>query len=286
MGDMIRQNGKFELEIAIDEKSPVPVMFQLYRSIIESFFSLRPSPGMKMPSERKISDTFKINRYTVHSVYQQLEYEGWLERYEKQRGSFISRKARKRYMPSAPCIGIVLPISFSVFLKKNGFMSTDYFKGIIDRAGEKNFSTMIINLPDPDEELTAIQEWLDGLVTQIAGMVYFGERRIENDLPLEMLMKCDLFPQFCISANAHIGHLHSVLTDISQGAGEALKLLIQYGHRSIAFLQILPNPSKYIENEAVSRMDQFIKIAQKAGWTCVKHQWRWKRVLRRNWRKM
>ena len=69
----------FEPNFSLDELSITPLREQLVQQVKNSVTYLRPLPGTKIISERKVALNCQINRKTVHQAYEQLIADGILE---------------------------------------------------------------------------------------------------------------------------------------------------------------------------------------------------------------
>jgi GntR family transcriptional regulator len=75
----------------LDKKSPIPVYYQL-KTILQKKIQNNDYPeGGLIPSEREMSETFKISRMTVRQALNQMVAEGLLIR-EKGRGTFVAKR--------------------------------------------------------------------------------------------------------------------------------------------------------------------------------------------------
>jgi len=74
--------------------SPIPLYYQLYRIIKEKIDSLDYVEGGKIPSENKLSETYKIGRPTVRQALECLMRDDLLEK-RKGSGTFVKPKRKE-----------------------------------------------------------------------------------------------------------------------------------------------------------------------------------------------
>ena len=223
-------------EIVIDKNSPEPFHFKLYKTLKKIIIKHRLEEGYALPSERQLSNKFELNRNTVHRAYKTLQDEGFVSNRAGSRGLFISEDAKNLYQPSFPCIGILLTCSFSDFMSRGNKLGMNYLSGVVDRANELNHSTMIVNLPHLATSKEKVLEWRDDLISRLSGVIYFGDRNIENDFAFESLVTYKNLPHVFISANSTHTNVSSVVADVHSGGMAAAELLRENGHRKIGML--------------------------------------------------
>ncbi|GAB3062361.1 hypothetical protein GCM10027286_27550 [Virgibacillus ainsalahensis] len=75
----------------IDKHSPIPIYYQLEEQIKNFIQSENLAPGDILPSEREMSEKYKINRMTVRQAINNLVAQGLVYR-QKGRGTFIAEE--------------------------------------------------------------------------------------------------------------------------------------------------------------------------------------------------
>ncbi len=73
----------------IDKNYPLPIYFQLKELLREKIASGEWEPGDMVPSERELSEQYKISRMTARQALSELAIEGLLRR-EQGRGTFVA----------------------------------------------------------------------------------------------------------------------------------------------------------------------------------------------------
>lgn len=81
------------INLELDRKSGVPLYIQLKHSIMDLIKAGSLKVGIKMPTERELSQKLKVSRNTVSSAYKELEQEGVLKSYQG-RGTFVAEEAK------------------------------------------------------------------------------------------------------------------------------------------------------------------------------------------------
>jgi GntR family transcriptional regulator, arabinose operon transcriptional repressor len=231
-------------EIVIDKNSPEPFHLQLYKTLKKIIVKHRLEAGCALPSERQLSNKFELNRNTVHRAYQTLQDEGFVSSRPGSRGLFISEDAKNLYQPSFPCIGILLTCSFSDFVSKGSKLGMNYLSGVVDRANELNYSTMIVNLPHINTSKEKVLEWRNDLISRLSGVIYFGDRGIENDFAFESLVTYKNLPHVFVSANSTHTNVSSVIADVRSGGMAAAEFLRENGHSRVGMILPMLAPKR------------------------------------------
>lgn len=254
-------------ELEIDKHSPEPLHLQLYNALKETIIKHRLEPGFAVPSERQLSTQFKINRNTVHRAYETLHNEGFLTSRPGSRGLYISDDAKDKYQPSFPCIGILLTCSFSDFVSKGNRLGMNYLSGVVDRANELNHSTMIVNLPPVGTSRADIQEWRNNLFSRLNGVIYFGDRCLDDDYAFESMVTYTPLPQVFVSGFSPHKNVSSVYADVRSGGMAAAELLRENGHRKVGI--VIPNINYEKKwgflNASLNRKEEMIECFRHCG---------------------
>ena len=78
-------------ENKINKNIPIPLYYQLKELIMQEIENENYKGGSMIPTEKEISDFYKISRTTVRQAITELVQEGWLYRV-KSKGTFVSTK--------------------------------------------------------------------------------------------------------------------------------------------------------------------------------------------------
>lgn len=83
----------------LDKKSPLPIYYQLKEILREKISSEEWKPGTMIPSERELSEQYKISRMTARQALGELTREGLLYR-EKGKGTFVAQPKMQQALNS------------------------------------------------------------------------------------------------------------------------------------------------------------------------------------------
>jgi len=244
-------------EVILDKDSAAPLHLQLCEKITELIIRQRPKAGTRLVSERKLADKLEVDRSTVHRAYTQLLKENIFQEIPPSRSLFISNEAQKKLQKPFPNIGIILPCKFSEFINDKKAYRLQYMNGIIDRAGELEYSTMIITLPPLDSTLAYVKEWKKHTMERITGVIHMGDRDRSDDSALKMLIEDSHIIQVFISGFSKHPHIRSVIGDIESGIISVAECLREFGHRNLCFIteEVKPNPKLPYIYESTLRLE-------------------------------
>ena len=226
----------------LDKSSSEPLHLQLGRAIRLQIRQMRPEPGMRLISERKLAEKLQLDRSTVHRAYIELIKDGVIEQQPPKKGFFISSEAHSKLKQPFPTIGVVLPVKFSDYINEAVQVQLSYLNGIIDHAAKFECSVMMIQLPDADKHIEYINDWMKHVGERLDGIIHLGDRGLENDLPLETLLNNTTIPQVFISGFSNRSYIASVVGDYHAGALAAAEYLCELGHKNIGTVSYYPEP--------------------------------------------
>jgi len=219
-------------EIKIDRNSPEPLFWQIASELRRIAGENMLSGPVGLPSERKLAALLGVDRSTVNKAFDELSAAGLITRTSPRKMQWNTGKLRKKLQPFAN-VGIILPGKFSGQVEEDYQVPLQYFKGIIDRASEKQVSTIMITLPDANTPSAKIDEFIAGLSGRLAGIIHLGDRSIPLDSPLRKLMRCEYLPQVIISADTKYSNIMQILPDIRPGVQALAARLKKSGLKSV-----------------------------------------------------
>jgi len=79
-----------QIDYDIDKDNPVPFYYQIQKRIIEAIENSVWKPGELIPSERELSNSFKVSRITTRKALERLMIEGYIKKI-KGRGATIAK---------------------------------------------------------------------------------------------------------------------------------------------------------------------------------------------------
>ena len=195
-------------QICIDRESGELLYIQLVREICRLIREINPEKYDVLPSERFLCQQLDVNRSTVHKAYEELENSGivW-RRPDKSLMPYLS--ARKNLEGYLRAIGIVLPHRFSQYINEQPH-ALRLFEGIFDRAAERNYAVLMLELPAPDASEAERRDFICRRLQDLTGILLIGDRGYENDPMLDDLFNYSGIPYVAICGEVHLPHIGSV----------------------------------------------------------------------------
>ena len=259
-------------DIFLDPGLPEPLYLQLAEQLHERIRS-HIGECCRLPSLRTLADSVKCDRSTAAKAYAELERRK-VAAYTSAYKFYAMPDARKSRSPF-PNIGVIIPRRFSDYIRIDDYnrFITSYIAGIIDRAAEKNISTLMLQLPPPDAPPEEVDDFLENIALRLDGTIHLGARNYADDPPLKKLFNDNRIPQVMISAtpgkNSNIG---CVLADIGPALRRLAASFMQNGIRETALvmwlpMENLPGENPYVNYEAASRCLRMKKILNECGFS-------------------
>ncbi len=216
----------------IDRDSPLPKHFQLGEAIKDHILQTGMVEGDLIPSERMLSETFDVSRFTVRRAISDLVKEGVLRR-EGRRGAFVNkipmasawqRGSRRRLL------GVVIPDIEDFFAARlvNGMDSLSHQMGYSIALGRSD--------EDPERAKQQIERLL---AEQVAGLVMVpvaGDNYEEANLSILAMVRAAGTPFVLIDRYVEGSIADTVVSDNFDGAYRCTEHLIGLGHKRIAYL--------------------------------------------------
>ena len=223
-------------EIHLDRKRPDQIYYQLAEALADMILSGRLPGRSVLPSIQKLSDEIGISRTTVRKAYSELLNRGLVLKkspYRCQVGTLEKFAGKEPF----PCIGIVMPCSFSRLVKMPDCApSFSYISGIFDAAMENQLSTTMLELPDIHSSRQEIESYNDNLSKRLIGLIHIGDRLNYPDHPLEAVLKNRSLPQVFIAGIPKMENVGAVLCDDMYAAKMRAQEFQKMNHRHIGFL--------------------------------------------------
>lgn len=222
--------------IALDHSSPVPLHHQLAECIMRALRQSRVTAETAIPPMLTLAGELGLNRDTVRKAYAALEEADVIRRSDGGRILYVSDAFIKSCSAqSLTAVGMVLPSRMESLLRLPGNPALSVVSGIIDGASDLGFSAMVVPLPEADDELARLSDWLRTMVSKLNGLIYLGEdSHHSHDKAFEILLAEKSLPQVFISGHRFREHLGIVNVDVVNAADEAVAHLHELGHRSFA----------------------------------------------------
>ena len=264
---------KFIPEIILDHASLIPLRTQIVSAFRREIVRLRLSAGMKIVSERQLTETLGINRNTVHQAYEQLTQEGFLaDSPLRGGGKLISIQAAEHYRIPFPMLNLTLPYKLSEQLKCNNPQAMAIIAGIIDRATELGISVNFMALPDPELSPEDIREYFKRFLPHSIGYVTLGHRIKEFDPVFAELLACRTLPHVFVSGRSKLPHISSVSVDLEPGVRAMLEHLRNLGHRRLGVIAAFHGSNPQFINVAFDRGSFIRKLANEYEMETVSYE--------------
>ena len=250
----------FEPNFSLDVLSIIPLREQLVQQIKNSITYLRPLPGTRIISERKVALNCQINRKTVHQAYEQLISDGILVE-GPGRGLCVSNQARSLCRHPFASICLVLPYTFHEYLQTTQLTKLGYVSGIMDRATQLGVSIYIATLPAINTPKEILDEWINSLVMRNIGIIDLGPRLLEEDIVWRRMLSCPL-PHVMVTQISSLPNLSCVIVDYEESFIECLNTLKALNHKNLVTITSVKEdrPVKYCSED---RIFIFEKLAKK-----------------------
>jgi DNA-binding LacI/PurR family transcriptional regulator len=175
--------------------------------------------GAKLPAESELVRQLEVSKLTVHRALRELAREGLLKRIERV-GTFVQGErgtAQKR-------IGLVLPTV-------NGFLEIEMLAGLRCGLGDLDQIVLYSSFDDPVAEAEILARIRD----EVDGMLVLPTCHPRNTEALRKLHASG-FPLVCIDRLPTSGGLWGVATANYEATKEAMRSLLDRGHRRIMYL--------------------------------------------------
>ncbi|MBO5760295.1 MAG: GntR family transcriptional regulator [Lentisphaeria bacterium] len=238
----------FEPEIRVDNTSSIPLHRQISDILQNALEHNHVEAGMRFPSILTMAKKYGLNRDTVRKAYNTLEMKNILERDQTGRNLFISSsflegKSRK----PLTAIGIALPDTLLSVLNSSSQLPLRIVAGIMDTASLHGIASMIVPLPQDNQESCAFEQWKQDILPMLSGLIYLGEsRENSHNKAFDFLLSRKDLPQVFIGGEAFQEHLGTVELDQEGAIRSVVDSLAELGHRKFAlFGADIPRRQKF-----------------------------------------
>ncbi|GGP07674.1 GntR family transcriptional regulator [Oceanobacillus sojae] len=224
---------------------------KIYLDVIEEIRSGNLKIGDKLPTEKAMSEKYKVSRITTKKALDLLAQEKIIERFQG-KGSFVSsghiknqeskKEASVKALPHlSGLVGLIIPDFSDVFGLKQ-------VKMIEEKCSEYNYHLVIKRtLGYAEEEKKAINslvdKGLDGLIIIPAHGTHYNHdllRLVVDKYPLVLL---DRYIKGIPASSVHINNQKATIM--------AIKYLLEKGHRELAFISPPKEGASSIEEREI-----------------------------------
>jgi len=249
------------LKITVDKTDPIPIYYQIVKSISEEVSKNHVLNNTLLPSERLIAEQLGVNRGTIRKAYSRLVSERIIKR-EGKRRIFIS-PGKKNI--TSNIIGLVLPMDLSFYVQNKVWITFDYISGVMDASKESNCSVNLISFPSLSKNKESVKKWFENIkMTGLGGLIYLGPRTHEKDPALEMLMTLKI-PRVFVSGHCTEENFEAVKGDEKIGMQAAVEHLMELGHERIGVIGLTASKFSVFIFNAFYRTESFVSVLKKNG---------------------
>lgn len=254
-------------EITLFPELPEPLYLQLADRLHER---IKCHSGEKcgLPSLRTLAAAVGCDRSTASKAYGELERRKVISRFSSYK--FCALPDARNFRNPFPNIGVVIPRRFSDYVRVeeyNHFIPS-YIAGIIDRAAEKNISTLMLQLPPPEAPAEKVEEFLENIALRLDGTIHLGSRSYQHDPPLKKLFDDRRIPQVMISAIPHKNPaIGCVIADITPALQQLTAEFRNSGIRDVALMVWHFHGNRYVKYEASTRYLRMKTVLEENGFS-------------------
>lgn len=201
---------------------------QVYSAIKKDILSGKYKIGDRVPSEKELSDQFKVSRITSKRALESLEKDGIVYR-QKGKGTFVSEKWEDALLATKkqkkPLIGLILT-NFDDTYGSKIISSIEY------ATSETAFVILKRSFGSPEKEESILKELLsievDGIIIYPAQAEHYSSEILK--------MVVDKFPFVLIDRSFKGVAASSVSTDNVEAAKKGVEYLFKLGHKNIGVI--------------------------------------------------
>ncbi|MGE5549482.1 MAG: GntR family transcriptional regulator [Bacteroidota bacterium] len=203
-----------------------PTLCEQVKDYLRAEIMERLSPGERIPSEHELSRQFKVSRTTTRNALRDLYNEGIITRIQG-KGTFVAE--RKHWGNSAAKDGAARQVIFMVQMQ-TVYNEFQMIAGASQYLHERGYDlTVKIANYKRDAEREVL---LGAMETGKAGIIAYPYNK--NDDIVERILKAR-FPYVEVDCYTEEVPTSRVITDNYAGAYDAVRHLVELGHRRIAF---------------------------------------------------
>ncbi len=155
----------------IDPENPLPLYYQVYRSLVERIEAGEFSDGKPLPPERQLTEEYSVSRITIIKALSELKQEGRVEG-KVGRGTFVIQRAPYDAVPEAR--NILKAITFVCRLISHPYMGL-IASGIAHIAEHHSFYLHIMSSYENQGQHPELQQVVIEMASNISGaIIYLG----------------------------------------------------------------------------------------------------------------
>ncbi|MGA2975095.1 MAG: GntR family transcriptional regulator [Spirochaetia bacterium] len=240
----------------VDREDRTPLYIQVYERLLKEIQEGRFEKGAYLPSEKDLGDLFGVDRQTVRRSLGILVKEGTVQK-RPGLGSIVADGAELRVSRSSSrVLSLVFPTSPTAIER-----ITEPFQSRLFSAIEAESATRGVGLQyqtiGPGQDVAAL---LSG--PNIAGVAFV------SSLDDSVFARAADIPVPVVVVNGYSPLFTSVLPDAEEGAYQAVRHLIEIGHRRIGYIA---GPSKFVTS--VRRLQGYRRALLDADISAQEQPW-------------
>lgn len=242
----------------MDDLSPKPSSWKALAEILAAKIASGEWPeGMRIASGNALAKELGVDRNAAHRAVEELQRRGLVQR-RAGSGSIVTPRSEPSLRKVALLMDIMAP--------NLNYPSTDLLRGLQDRLGERTHLVVAQSKQDRDVELRQ----LDILSREMDGIVFYPITG-DHATPRMRALRERGYPIVAIDRTPLDAEIDAVYTADQEAAHHAVRVLIEHGHRRIAFLSF-----KHPYLRAVSeRFEGYRQALREAGIEFTEENVRW-----------
>lgn len=202
-----------------DNRMNVPLYQQISDELKKNIITKKIQSGEQLPTEKELSDTYKVSRITAKRALTELEQLGMVTR-TRGKGTFVKSPSTSN---TAPLKRVLFVIPFE------GMSFGDFTQGLAP-ALKENDTTIFITYSNYLKENTAAQ-----IKENFDGLVYYP-MHTEDYLDVLLELSLQNFPVVLLDKQIYDLGFPCVASDNFNGGEQAAQALVSLGHERIAFV--------------------------------------------------
>ncbi len=201
----------------VDASSPLPLYYQVYRSLLGRIRGDEYAPGDALPPERRLTELYGVSRITVVKALDLLERDGVIER-QHGRGTFVREPEETAPPPTLAFLpgGLVHPYHYSVQV------------GIARVAAERRANLNVL------AHYRGVSSSVDELSSRVAGFIVYPKGQESASLYQDLLER--QHPLVMVDRYLDGVEADAVVFDDEVAAYKLTRHLLRRGHTRLAFV--------------------------------------------------
>ena len=226
----------------VDAKGPLPLYYQVYRSLLERIRADEYAPGDALPPERRLTELYGVSRITVVKALDLLERDGVIER-QHGRGTFVREPEEIAPPPTLAFLpgGLVHPYHYSVQV------------GVARVAAERRANLNVF------AHYRGVNHSADELSSRVDGFIMYPKGQESASLYRDLLER--RHPLVMVDRYLDGVEADAVVFDGEVAAYKLTRHLLRRGHKRLAFV----NHREPEVSSAKNRLAGFFRALRDAG---------------------